>query len=264
MIRNAYLLVISGLLLSSCSMNMFYYFPDKTTVSVSENGTEKYIPFKKEKSVHGVLFKKKDPIASVFILHGNAGNLNGWQSVAEMLWEEGYQTFIIDYPGFGNSDGQARHNQVIESSQKAFEYFDSLPEVAGTKKILMGFSLGGNLALKIGSDYQDRLDAMVIEGAFTNYRAIGIASVPKILRFAPWLVLGSKFKGEELIQNWKKPLLVVHSTTDEIIPYEMGKEIYKNAGAERKELWTIKGTHLQGFGLYPTEYFFKIRNLLVD
>ena len=44
----------------------------------------------------------------------------------------------------------------------------------------MGFSLGGNLATKIGVDNQDNLDAMVIEGAFNNYRDVGIDHTPKI------------------------------------------------------------------------------------
>jgi len=257
-------LSVLAFVLPSCSMNMFYYFPDKNPVEVSPIATEHYIPYKKEKSVHGLYFKKENPIASVFILHGNAGSLTGWQSVAEMFWDEGYNAFIYDYPEFGNSEGQAKHNQVIESSQKAFDYFLSLPEVEETKKIVLGFSLGGNLALKTATENQDKIDALVVEGAFTNYRKIGIASVPKILRFAPWLVLGNKFKGEELIRDFKKPLLVVHSKEDEIIPYKMGEEIYKNAGSIRKELWTIKGLHLQGFGLHPSEYFFKIKNLLVD
>lgn len=258
------LLILTPFIAGSCAMNTFYYFPDKEPVVVSENASEHYIPYRDNKRVHGLFFSKENPIASVFILHGNAGNLTGWQSVAEMMWEEGYQTFIMDYPEFGNSDGQARHNQVIASAQKSFDYFNQLPGVDSTKKILMGFSLGGNLALKLGTDNQDELDALVVEGAFTNYRAIGIARVPKIFRFAPWLLLGSKFKGEELVRDWKKPLLVVHSVSDEVIPYEMGKEIYTNAGSSRKELWTIKGAHLQGFGLNRTEYFYKIRNLLVD
>ncbi|MBL7897455.1 MAG: alpha/beta fold hydrolase [Crocinitomicaceae bacterium] len=251
-------------MVSSCSMNMFYYFPDKNPVEASPLATDHYIEYKEGKNIHGLFFQKENPVATVFILHGNAGSLTGWQSVSEMFWEEGYQSFIIDYPEFGNSDGKAKHNQVIESSQKAFDYFLSLPEVEGTKKIVLGFSLGGNLALKVATENQDKIDALVVEGAFTNYRDIGIASVPKILRFAPWMVLGNKFKGEELIRDFKKPILVVHSTEDEVIPYKMGEEIYKNAGSIRKELWTIKGLHLQGFGLHPTEYFYKIRNLLVD
>ena len=52
----------------------------------------------------------------------------------------------------------------------------------------MGFSLGANLALKIGPDNQDQLDAMVIEGGFTSYRKTGINNTPKLLRFAPWLL----------------------------------------------------------------------------
>lgn len=256
------ILVFIANLLGACSMNMFYYFPDKNPVQASANATEHSIAFHKEKSVHGLFFPKKNPIASVFILHGNAGNLTGWQSVAEMLWEEGYQPFIIDYPGFGNSDGKPKHATVIEASQKSFEYFCQLKEVDSTKKILMGFSLGGNLALKIGTDYQDKLDALVVEGAFTNYRAIGMARVAKPIRFAPWLVLGNKFKGEELIREWKKPLLVVHSKKDEVVPYAMGKEIYENAGTPQKELWTIDGKHLQGFGLYSEEYFIHLKALL--
>lgn len=258
------ILLVFCVILQSCQMNMFFYFPDKTEAVPSPNASEHYIPFKEEKSVHGLLFKKDKPRASIFILHGNAGNLTGWQSVAEMLWEDGYQVFIFDYPEFGNSDGKARHNQVIEASQKAFEYFNTLPEVEGTKKMVMGFSLGGNLALKIGHDNQESLDAMVVEGAFTNYRDVGIATVPKILRFAPWLVLGSKFRGEELIKDWKKPLLVVHSTEDDVCPYEMGKLIYENAGSTKKELWSIKGAHLQGFGLDSEMYFSKIRSLIME
>jgi len=251
-------------LIASCSCNPFYYFPDKNEVIASSKATEFYIPYHKEKKVHAVYFKKEKPIASIFILHGNGGSLAGWQSVAEMLWEEGYQTFMIDYPEYGNSDGHAQHNEVIESSQKSFDFFAALPEVASTKKIIMGFSLGGNLALKIGVDNQDQLDAMVVEGAFTNYRKIGIDHTPKVFRFAPFLILGNKFKGEELIKSWTKPLLVVHSTDDNACPYEMGKEIYTNASSERKEMWTIKGPHIAGFANYSSEYLYKIGNLMVD
>lgn len=249
-------------LLGACAMNAFYYFPDKNSVEPAEGAQEHYVKYEKEKSVHGLFFKKENPLASIFILHGNAGNLTGWQSVAEILWDEGYQVFIIDYPSFGNSDGKAKHKEVIHAAQKSFEYFDSLPEVQGTKKMVMGFSLGGNLALKIATDYQNKIDYLVIEGAFSNYRDIGIYTTPKVLRFAPWMFLGSEFKGEELIKDWKKPLLVVHSTDDKTCPYEMGKEIYTNAGSEKKELWTIKGAHLQGFGLYADEYFSRLKMLI--
>lgn len=252
------------LLLQSCAFNGFYYFPDKSPVVASNQATEFHLKYDKEKTIHSVYFKKENPKASIFILHGNGGSLTGWQSVAEMLWNEGYQTYMIDYPGYGNSEGKAKHKNVISSAQLAFEHFNNLPAVQGTKKIIMGFSLGGNLALKIGADNQEQLDAMVIEGAFNNYREIGIDHTPKILRFAPYLVLGSKFKGEEEIKKWNKPLLVVHSTDDNVCPYWMGKEIYENADSDRKEMWTIKGPHIAGFANYSSQYLMKISNLVVD
>lgn len=250
------------LILTGCSFNSFYYFPDTNKVVASPNAIEYYIPYDGDKKIHTLFFKQDYPIASVFILHGNGGSLGGWQSVAEMLWEEGYQAYIIDYPGFGNSDGKPKHTAVIESTQKAFDHFISLPGVDSTKKIIMGFSLGGNLALKIGPDNQEYLDAMVVEGLFNNYRDIGINHTPKILQFAPFLMLGSKFKGEETIKNWTKPLLVVHSKEDHDCPYEMGKEVYENAASEKKELWTIDGPHIAGFAKYQEQYFYKIRRLI--
>jgi len=105
---------------------------------------------------------------------------------------------------------------------------------------------------------------MIVEGAFNNYREIGIQATPKIFRFAPWLVLGSKFKGEELIKSWTKPLLVVHSKEDKVIPYYMGEEIYKNAASTKKELWTIPGQHLEGFRLKSEEYLEKIKRLVLS
>lgn len=249
-------------IMNSCAFNSFYYFPDKNEVANSINGEDIYLNYRKDENIHAVYYKKENPMASIFILHGNAGNLSGWQSVAESLWEEGYQTFMVDYPGFGNSDGKAKHKWVIPSAQYAFDYFVNLDEVKNTKKVLLGFSLGANLSLKIGPDNQDQLDAMVVEGLFNNYRDIGIDHTPKVFRFAPWLVLGAKFKGEETVKEWKKPLLVIHSEDDRTCPYWMGKEVYENAGSEKKELWTIKGPHIRGLANYGEMYLDKLRKLI--
>jgi uncharacterized protein len=251
-----------ALLLSGCAFNGFYYFPDTTAVKHSDRAQEYYLEYEPGKKIHTLFFRKTNPIASVFILHGNAGNLQSWQDIADMLWEHGYQTYIIDYPGFGNSDGKAKHKVVLPATQVAFDHFIAQPEVSGTKKIILGFSLGANLAAKIGPDNQENLDAMVIEGAFNNYRDIGIDHTPKVLRFAPFLVLGSKFKGEETIRSWTKPLLVVHSKNDNVCPYWMGEELYNNAGSTQKELWTIEGPHISGFGRYTDQYFEKIERLV--
>jgi hypothetical protein len=39
------------------------------------------------------------------------------------------------------------------------------------------------------------------------------------------------------------------------------KKSYDNAGSVKKEMWTIKGAHLQGFGLDSETYFAKIREI---
>ncbi len=256
------LIITLAFVLNSCAFSSFFYFPDEEAVAESATGEDIYIEYDKGKKVHALFFERKDPIASVFILHGNAGNLSGWQSIAEALWEEGYQTFIYDYPGFGNSDGKTKHKEVIPSAQKSFDYFIELDQVKNTKKILLGYSLGGNLSCKIGPDNQENLDAMVIEGLFNNYRDIGISKTKGIMKMGSVLFLGAKFKGEETIKEWTKPLLIIHSTEDQTCPYWMGKEVFDNAGSTQKELWSIDGPHIRGMAKYEEQYLAKIKALV--
>ena len=53
----------------------------------------------------GLLFKAKAPKGLVFFLHGNGGSLAGWGGVAAIYTQLGYDVFLLDYRGYGKSEG---------------------------------------------------------------------------------------------------------------------------------------------------------------
>lgn len=250
-------------LLSSCAFNNMFYHPDPATVNTPPDAVSQYIKYGETDSIHSLFYEQKNATASIFILHGNAGSLTSWSEVADLFYQANYQVFIIDYPGFGNSTNKAKHKTVFEATQKAVEHFKNLPGVNDGKKLLMGFSLGGNLAIKVGHDNPDLFDAMLIEGAFESHKTVGVKQVTRPLKFAPYLFVKDVVKGKKLIASWNKPLLIVHSKQDAVCDYKMAQTLYESAiGTNQKELWTIKGPHLAGLGLNFDEYLEKVHDLI--
>ncbi len=247
----------------SCGFNKTFYKPLKENVKTPPDAESIYLNYNESDSIHGLLYARENPIASIFLLHSNSGSLTGWGEIADLFYQAGYQVFAIDYPGFGNSTGKTNHENVFASTAVATAYFDEITQESNTKKLLMGFSLGGNLALKVGAENSELFDALVIEGAFESHRSIAMDQVPKFLRFLPYLFVKNHIDGSLLVSNWKKPLLVIHSKDDKAVSFEMAKTIYESATAtENKELWAISGRHLAGISLNFERYLFKIKTLI--
>lgn len=248
--------------MSSCAFNGLFYYPDKNDFDPPTGVEEIRLNFKKDQQFVSNFYSCEEANTSIFFLHGNAGDLKNWSGVADIFQDAGYNFFIMDYPGFGESDGKSKHKTVKASAQIAFDYFIELPEVKNTKILLMGFSLGGNLAQLIGHDNQERIDAMLIEGAFIDHNAVAASRVPRPMKFSAYLLVNNAVRGKRLMKEWYKPLLIVHSTEDAACIYEMGKEMYERSPSEQKELWTIKGKHLAGLSLYREEYLQKVADLM--
>ena len=129
----------------------------------------------------------------------------------------------------------------------------------GTKLVIYGQSLGGHLAAVVAQQRQDDIDALVIEGAFSSHKDIASKTAGIFGR----IFVSEKYSAFKSIQEYKKPVLVIHSTEDEIIPFKMGQKIFENANAP-KEFYEIKKCHICGPEFYADSISQKIINLLSD
>src|ERR1041385_676311 len=64
--------------------------------------------------LHGLLFKADSSKGLIFYLHGNGGALDSWGEVASTYTSLHYDVFLLDYRGYGKSDG------VISGQEQLF------------------------------------------------------------------------------------------------------------------------------------------------
>jgi uncharacterized protein len=249
---------------SSCAFNMFFYYPDSGFVPAENiQYTEHFLPSSNGKKIHTLVFEPDSHAkANILILHGNAGSLSGWMTMSPPFTEAGYRVIIFDYRGFGISEGRPSHKGAFSDAVRVLDFICKNEQFKKQKTIVYGLSLGGNLAVKLALENQERIHALVIEGAFTNQRDIATHITPPIIKPFPWLLSHSYIKGEKLIRSITIPKLIIHSIDDEVVPFKMAKEYEANARAP-KEFWQITGKHLGAISYSKTELIEKF-NLLID
>lgn len=258
--------ILTFAILSSCAFNKSFFQPTPGSSHTPPDAQTEYIPYGDgEDSVHAFFYARENPLASIFILHGEAGNLQSWGEVADLFYQAGYQVFIFDFPGYGVNAEETNFESVFESTQAAVEFYGGFESVKNSKSLLMGFSMGGNLALKVATENDTLFDALLIEGAYNSQKAVAVNHVTRPFKFGPRLFVKNQIKGNEIISQWEKSLLIIHSEDDPVCPYEMGQSLYNNAtGTEKKELWTVKGQHLAGLGSNFYLYLEKVQKLMED
>ncbi|MCA6075128.1 alpha/beta hydrolase [Fulvivirga sedimenti] len=200
----------------------------------------------------------KKAITTIIHLHGNGGFMLSHLGFGTSMVKQGYQVFMFDYSGFGYSSGEATRENSMNDALSAIDFVLSMPEVAGTKIVLYGQSFGGHLAPMVAGERLEKIDVLVLEGAFTSYPAIAGKQVPLL---GPVLVKGGN-SALKSIPNITIPVLIIHSREDKVIPFRMGEKLYEKA-SEPREFMAIDGCHICGPSLYPEEISKKI-DALVD
>ncbi|RFU66305.1 2-succinyl-6-hydroxy-2,4-cyclohexadiene-1-carboxylate synthase [Peribacillus glennii] len=99
----------------------------------------------------------------LLLLHGFTGSLETWSSLVQK-YESRYQFIMVDLIGHGKTDSP--HDYTRYTTEKAAEDLKNILETLGIKKAcLLGYSLGGRLALSFACIYPEYVDRLVLESA---------------------------------------------------------------------------------------------------
>jgi len=188
---------------------------------------------------------KNKPI--ILFCHGNEGNvtLKKLQEKLMFLEKAGFETFVLDYRGYGKSEGEPEEKGLYEDVKSFIGYLDLNPR----ETVIWGHSLGAAVAADMAGKLPFK--GVILEGGFTSIedmRDYRIKKDNKLVRNFIYnsLVLTQKFNSKDKIGLIKSPLLILHGKEDRIVPYEMGVELSKlNSNAKFYSCDT--GTH-KGIG----------------
>ena len=209
--------------------------------------------------LNGWILKPKNTIPTITLLHlhGNAGFLLSQLQAISPLIKKGFQIFMFDYSGFGFSEGNATRKNVLADALSALDYVKTRQDVKDTKLVIYGQSLGGHLSAVVGALRQNDIDGLVIEAAFSSHKDIAA----NFAGFIGRLLVKQGYSAIKSIKEFHKPLLVIHSTEDQLIPFYMGKKIFDNANSP-KEFFEVKKGHICAPTYYADEILNKIKNML--
>ena len=228
------------ILLFSCSGNLFFYQWNKTPKVISiENAsvTKTFILNEKHKKISLIQIvptNEQNNSITILVVPPKGGNSGTLSEIIRPLISKGYEIYLFDYQGYGISDGKANTKNVVTDAQLVLDYVASNKKT-NTKLLLWGFSIGGNLAVKLASDNPDKIDALIIEGAFTSHPEVVKSVAPKGLK---WFAkcIRSSYPSKQLIKNVHIPVLIIHSLNDKTCPYSMGETLYENANQPKSFL----------------------------
>jgi fermentation-respiration switch protein FrsA (DUF1100 family) len=206
-------------------------------------------------TLHGWFIPGRSSRVLLFF-HGNAGNISHRLESIAQFHSLGMSVFIIDYRGYGRSEGRPTEKGIYRDADAAWRHLVERRGVAASDIVVFGRSLGASVASRLAMRHQPL--ALIVESSFT--------SVPDIAQeLYPWLpvhwLTRLKHATRDHVKSVRCPVLVVHSRDDEIIPFHHAEEIFASAN-EPRTLLAIRGSHNDAFLRNERAYLDGIRAFL--
>lgn len=250
------LALLTGLL-SGCSNLLYYPTPFKY---VDEQKLE-HVPFEimlkynKTTELTAWYFEahkdKRKNLTFVFF-HGNGQNQSAHFRSLYWILDYGYNFLIFDYPGYGPNPGSPNPENTVEAGSLAIQWVKA--NRAQDQIAIFGQSIGGNIALRTLSESSDLNPCLtVVESSFSSYRQVAQNVMKKswitwTFQWLPYVFMSdAKAISTNISSLPKGNYIVIHSKTDEIVPYELGRDLYQQL-PEQKQFWDNPGgNHTDAF-----------------
>jgi pimeloyl-ACP methyl ester carboxylesterase len=201
----------------------------------------------KDAILNALYFPHPSSKGVIFYLHGNAGSMRTWAEVSDIFLSRGYSFFIFDYRGYGKSTGKLSKKNLYRDASLMYEYASRLEP--GNKMIIYGRSLGSGFAAKLA--IQKKPEKLILETPYYSMEEMARLQMPF---FPVKLILKYKLPSYKWIPKIQCPILAIHGTEDELIPYNQAVRLKQYLKASDRFVTIEKGMHgnISTFRLYHT------------
>ncbi len=194
---------------------------------------------------------------TVVHMHGNAQNMTTQWQFVQWVPERGYNVFVFDYRGYGQSHGKPEPKGVFEDAVAALDYLRARTDIDAGKLFVFGQSLGGMIAIASTGASQQGVRAVLAEAPFHSYSMLADDRTPGEGQLVDPAYCATTY----VARLSPIPLLFIHGTNDKVVPYSHSEMLLAEA-REPKQLVTVEGgEHLDAM----TEgYGTKYQNMMIE
>ncbi len=203
----------------------------KDAERINYNGTRMYI--------------KDTDMPTVVLYHGNAGSACDRSLYANIFAQAGYGYIIVEYAGYSNETRNPSHELIKNDVRNVVAY---IAEYKLSDIAVVGESIGTGIA-----SYHASLQApgkLLLISPFTDLADV---ARERFWFYPTSALINNAFDNRGNLQVYRNPVTIIHGHNDEIIPYELGQELFKSLNNQQKFV-TIEGAGHNDLFVYPEMY----------
>lgn len=199
-------------------------------------------------NISGWYIPAENQRGTILFFHGNGGNISHRIEFIEMFYELNLSTFIIDYRGYGKSEGKPSEEGTYLDAEAAWDYVVDEKKINPSRIIIYGRSLGAPIGTRLAEKHKPA--TLILDSTFTSIKDISA-------RLYPFLPVKRFFKFEyntiEYLKEADCPVLIIHSRDDSYIPFSHAERLFEVVD-NKKELVETFGDHNTNFIVSREDY----------
>lgn len=211
--------------------NRRLFFPRRDTSAPPDGASDRFVSVPGAR-LHLRKYAAIDGRLTILLFHGNGEVVADYDGAAQLFAASGAALAVVDYRGYGQSQGEPTLRNLIEDSPKVVE------TLGERSVVVMGRSLGSVAAAELYRDPPPGVLGFIWESGFVDLdalvrrRGIGMQLTDEERR---------AFDPIPKLRIGRSPLLVIHGADDELIDPIEGEAAFDAAGTATKELVRVPG-----------------------
>ena len=186
---------------------------------------------------------RPQPKGVVLYFHGNKQNIGWYAKNAPLFTSQGYEVWMMDYPGFGKSTGDFTEQQLYNWALVLYKL--ARAHYAPDSIIIYGKSMGTGIAAQLATMRDCK--TLVLESPYYSFPSIVGSWLPiyptdKMIHF--------KIPTGQYLQEITNPVIIFHGTSDHVIPYSNAKRLQPFL-KPKDAFVTIEGGHHNDLPEFP-------------
>ena len=165
----------------------------------------------------------KRKVGYIFYLHGNYQNVEYHTQFIPYYTDRGYTVWMMDYSGFGKSNGDRTEKILYKDAAMMLDSFASKYKINEKDIIIIGAEFGAAIASKIAVEKQSKKLALIAP----------LTNLPQLYReYLPWipfnLFLNYRFSTKEFLIQYQGKVGIFHGSNNMWIPLRNSNRLQKD------------------------------------
>lgn len=152
--------------------------------------------------------------------HGNGEQIAGLAWLAEAYASAGVSFAAVEYPGYPGAAGSPSEASILAAARAALVHLTGPLGIAKDRLVLEGQSLGSGVAVALAAEGWGR--RLVLLTPYTSLPDVAARAFPF---FPVRLLMRDRFDSASRAATLSLPVLVVHGTRDEVVPFVLGQAL---------------------------------------